>query len=87
MARPIISVWTGLLRRPRCLGRRANVSILGTEGYIEMRKYIDIARDDEGDQVYLSNNEGTFHYSVKGKIGFPFFGELIHIVSTEQKMP
>lgn len=23
------------------------------------------------------NNEGTFHYSVKGKIGFPFFGELI----------
>ncbi|MEK3889199.1 Gfo/Idh/MocA family protein [Bacillus sp. FSL K6-3431] len=51
--------------------------ILGTEGYIEIRKYIDIARDDEGDQVYLSNKEGTYHYSVRGKVGFPFFGELI----------
>ncbi|MCM3112632.1 Gfo/Idh/MocA family protein [Lederbergia lenta] len=51
--------------------------ILGTEGYIEIRKYIDIARDDEGDQVYVSNKEGTYHHSVKGKIGFPFFGELI----------
>ncbi|MBS4223998.1 Gfo/Idh/MocA family protein [Lederbergia citrea] len=51
--------------------------ILGSEGYIEVRKYIDIARDDEGDQVYLSNNEGTYHYSVKGKVGFPFFGEFI----------
>ncbi|MBS4210193.1 Gfo/Idh/MocA family oxidoreductase [Bacillus sp. FJAT-50079] len=51
--------------------------ILGTDGYIEIRKYIDIARDAEGDQVYLSNKEGTYHYSVKGQVGFPFFGELI----------
>lgn len=51
--------------------------ILGTEGYIELRKYIDIARDDEGDQVYLVNQKGKYHYSVKGKIGFPFFGEMI----------
>lgn len=51
--------------------------ILGTKGYIEIRKYIDIARDKRGDQVYLVNDEGTFHYSVNGKIGFPFFGELI----------
>lgn len=51
--------------------------ILGTEGYIELRKYIDIARDNEGDQVYVSNQAGTFHYSVNGKVGFPFFGELI----------
>lgn len=62
--------------------------ILGTEGYIEIRKYIDIAREDEGDQVYLSNNKGTFHYSVKGKVGFPFFGELIRdcIHRTENAM-
>lgn len=51
--------------------------ILGSEGFIEIRKYIDIARDKRGDQVYLSNQEGTFHYSVSGKVGFPFFGELI----------
>ncbi|WP_069201863.1 Gfo/Idh/MocA family protein [Bacillus niameyensis] len=51
--------------------------ILGTEGYIELRKYIDIVRDDEGDQVYLVNQNGKYHYSVKGKIGFPFFGEMI----------
>lgn len=51
--------------------------ILGTDGYIEIRKYIDVGREREGNQVYLVNQEGTFHYSVKGKVGFPFFGELI----------
>lgn len=33
--------------------------ILGTEGYIELRKYVDIARDRAGDQLYLVNNEGS----------------------------
>ncbi len=51
--------------------------ILGTDGYIEIRKYIDVGRESEGNQVYLVNQEGTFHYSVKGQVGFPFFGELI----------
>ena len=51
--------------------------ILGTEGYIELRKYVDIARDQEGDQVYLVNKEGEKHFSVNGQVGFPFFGELI----------
>ena len=51
--------------------------ILGTEGYIELRKYVDIARDAEGDQVYLVNKEGEKHFSVNGKVGFPYFGELI----------
>ncbi len=32
--------------------------ILGTDGYIEMRKYIDVARREEGDQLYLVNGEG-----------------------------
>lgn len=52
-------------------------TILGTEGYIELRKYIDIAREDEGDQLYLVNGEGEFHMKLGGKVGFPFFGELI----------
>lgn len=51
--------------------------ILGTDGYIELRKYIDVGRDTEGDQVYLVNQEGEHHISVKGKVGYPFFGALI----------
>jgi predicted dehydrogenase len=51
--------------------------ILGTEGYIEMRKYIDIARDPVGDQLYLVNQKGEQHLALHGKVGFPFFGELI----------
>jgi predicted dehydrogenase len=51
--------------------------ILGTEGYIELRKYIDIARDPQGDQLYLVNQQGEMHYSLSGQVGFPFFGQLI----------
>ncbi len=51
--------------------------IMGTEGYIELRKYIDIARSTEGDQLYLVNQEGEQHISLHGKVGFPFFGEMI----------
>jgi predicted dehydrogenase len=51
--------------------------ILGTEGYIELRKYIDVARDPAGDHVYLVNSEGEQHIPVGGKVGFPYFGELI----------
>jgi len=51
--------------------------ILGTDGYIEIRKYIDIAKSQDGDQVYLVNAEGEKHISVKGKVGFPYFTALI----------
>jgi Predicted dehydrogenases and related proteins len=51
--------------------------ILGTKGYIELRKYVDVARDQEPDQVYLVDGEGEKHFSVHGKVGFPFFGNLI----------
>src|SRR5579875_2465178 len=51
--------------------------ILGTEGYIELRKYIDVARDPEGDHVYLADSSGEHHIPVSGKVGYPFFGELI----------
>ncbi|MCM8901504.1 Gfo/Idh/MocA family oxidoreductase [Caldicoprobacter algeriensis] len=51
--------------------------ILGTEGYIEIRKYIDISRDENTDHVYLVNKDGEHYINVKGKVGFPFFGELI----------
>jgi len=51
--------------------------ILGTKGYIELRKYIDVARDSGGDQLFLVNAEGEKHFSLAGQVGFPFFGELI----------
>ncbi|MFW5886007.1 MAG: Gfo/Idh/MocA family protein [Halanaerobium sp.] len=53
------------------------VTILGTDGYIEVRKYIDIARDKTGDHLYLVNNEGEKHFELAGEVGFPFFGEFI----------
>jgi len=52
------------------------LTILGTEGYIEIRKYVDITRDEK-DVVYLVNNEGEFRYPVSGQVGYPYFGELI----------
>ncbi|MBU9721562.1 MULTISPECIES: Gfo/Idh/MocA family protein [Bacillaceae] len=51
--------------------------ILGTEGYIEIRKYIDIARDPNGDHLYLVNQEGEKHFECSGKVGCPYFGEFI----------
>lgn len=51
--------------------------ILGTDGYIEMRKYIDVGRSPEGNQLYLVNNDGEQHMSLTGKVGYPFFGQLI----------
>jgi len=51
--------------------------ILGTEGYIELRKYVDVAKSDAGNHVYLVNNEREQYINVTGTVGFPFFGELI----------
>jgi len=51
--------------------------ILGTKGYIEIRKYVEVGRVEGGDQLYLVNQEKEEHFSLAGKVGFPFFGELI----------
>ncbi len=51
--------------------------ILGTKGYIELRKYVDVARDKTSDHVYLVDDRGEQHIEVHGKVGFRFFGELI----------
>lgn len=51
--------------------------ILGTDGYIELRKYIDIGRSSSSDHLYLVNHEGEQHIPVHGQVGFPFFGRLI----------
>ena len=51
--------------------------ILGTEGTIELRKYLDIARDAAGDHLYIADGKGERHLSVAGKVGYRFFGEFI----------
>ena len=51
--------------------------ILGTKGSIELRKYVDLARDKAGDNVYIVDGSGERHLNVAGKVGFPFFGRLI----------
>jgi predicted dehydrogenase len=52
------------------------LTLLGTDGYIEIRKYVDITRGEQ-DVVYLVNKEGEFRYPVAGQVGFPYFGQLI----------
>lgn len=51
--------------------------ILGTNGYIELRKYIDVAREAKGNHLYLVNGKGEQHMDLSGKVGFPFFGQLV----------
>jgi predicted dehydrogenase len=51
--------------------------LLGTDGYIELRKYTDITTDNGGGQVLLVNQDGQFRFDATGKTGFPFFGRLI----------
>ncbi len=51
--------------------------ILGTKGYVELRKYVDVARDKLGDHVYIVDDQGERHLNVTGQVGFRFFGELI----------
>jgi predicted dehydrogenase len=51
--------------------------ILGTKGYIEMRKYIDVGRDTAGDNLILVDGAGEKLVNVAGRVGFRFFGELI----------
>ena len=51
--------------------------ILGTKGYIELRKYLDVGRDATGDNLILVDGTGEKMINVNGQVGFRFFGELI----------
>jgi predicted dehydrogenase len=51
--------------------------ILGDKGFIELRKYVDVARDRRGDHLYLVDGRGEQHIEASGTIGFPFFGEFV----------
>ena len=51
--------------------------ILGTNGYIELRKYVDVGRDKAGNNVYLVDDKGEQHINVTDQVGFRFFGQLV----------
>ncbi len=51
--------------------------ILGTDGYIELRKYIDVARSGGGSNLYFVDKKGEHYINAHGTVGFPYFGRLI----------
>lgn len=51
------------------------LTILGTEGYIELRKYVDVARDEGTDHVYLVNKDRCEHIDASDA-GYPYFANL-----------
>ncbi len=51
--------------------------IVGTEGTMELRKYIDVAREAPSSKLILVNAEGEQEIECLGQSGFPFFGQLI----------
>lgn len=65
------------------------VFLIGTEGTIELRKYINIATQETSDHLFLCTNHETRHIEAAGTVGFPFFGKLIRdcLDRTENAMP
>ncbi|MDY0288103.1 MAG: Gfo/Idh/MocA family oxidoreductase [Sphaerochaeta sp.] len=53
------------------------VFIVGTEGSIEIRKYLDVGLSSSSDNVYLIDGEGEHKFEATGKMGFVFFGDFI----------
>jgi len=51
--------------------------ILGTDGFIELRKYMNIGANDGPNHLFLANGKGERHIDAEGKVGYPFFGQLI----------
>ncbi len=55
------------------------LTILGTEGYIEIRKNIDIAKHDSGNHLYLVNQKETIHMDCKDQT-LSYASNLVHDV-------
>ena len=51
------------------------LTLLGTEGYIELRKYVDIAGRPGKDHLFLVNNEGTRYIDCSGA-ALPYYTDL-----------
>ena len=64
------------------------LTILGTEGFIEIRKNIDIARSDKGNHLYMANNKETVYIDcndVDLPFGRLFVDDILN--RTETSMP
>ncbi len=64
------------------------MTILGTQGYMELRKYIDIAGRPGTDHLFLVNNQGTSYIDCAAT-PLPYAADLLHDVEhrTETAMP
>lgn len=54
--------------------------LLGTKGFLEIRKYVDLARDRVGDRIFLADGTGERMIPAAGTVGYPYFGALIEDV-------
>ena len=62
--------------------------ILGTDGHIELRKYVDVAGRPGGDHLFLTTRQGVRHIDCSGA-DLPFGRQLVADVRdrTETAMP
>jgi predicted dehydrogenase len=51
--------------------------IVGSEGSMELRKYLDVARDAPASKLFLVDGEGEREIECLDQTGFPFFGAFI----------
>ena len=51
--------------------------IVGTQGVMEVRKYIDLTRQTPASMIMLTDGDQTREIDCLGKVGFPFCGQLI----------
>lgn len=65
------------------------VTIMGTKGMLELRKYIDAGISDEVETVIAETESGTVKFSAEGRVEKPFFRALISDCQngTETAMP
>ncbi len=55
------------------------LTVLGTEGYIEMRKYVDIAGRDGGNHLFLVDKDGT-HYIDCSDVPVTYYADVLRDV-------
>jgi hypothetical protein len=60
------------------------LTILGTEGYIELRKYVDVAGRDGTDHVFLVNGDACEHIDASDA-PLPYFERLISDVNNRSE--
>ena len=51
--------------------------LLGTDGYIELRKFVNVGTDEGPGHVFLVDGTSEHHIVTRGDVGYPFFGLLI----------